>query len=147
MLTSPEVAVSRNPSLGGTIVRKSWSFVISEFSIVESVDSTASVADKCTLHLCDEECSVIERVVKAEATEMIAIAHIVQTATEIEAAIVLCFIVVGLYSEVIVLLLSMIHFGFISYRCSRSSIVRVVVGILCNYSAANYFTEVKIERR
>ena len=102
MLTSPEVAVSRNPSLGGTIVRKSWSFVISEFSIVESVDSTASVAEKCVLHLYDEECSVIERVVKAEATEMIAIAHIVQTATEIEAAIVLCFIVVGLYSEVIV---------------------------------------------
>ena len=100
MLTSPEDAVSRNPSLGGTIVRKSWSFVRSEFSIVESVDSTTSVADKCVLYPCDEECPEMEIVAKAETTEMIAIAHIVHTATEIEAAIFLCFIVVGLNSEV-----------------------------------------------
>lgn len=105
MLTSPEDAVSRNPSLGGTIVSKSWSFELAGISIVESSDSATFVADK-GVRIGDTGWG---GVVKAETTEMIAITKIADTATEIEAFIFLGFALQRSFLEL--LSTFMIHFG------------------------------------
>lgn len=119
MLTSPEVVVSRNPWLGGTIVSKSWSFELVGISIVESVDSSALVADKGA-GIGDTSWG---GVVKAETTEMIAITKIANTATEIEAFIFLGFAQQKSFLEL--LSTSMIHFGqqsAVVYRLSVEAI-------------------------